>query len=114
MSAGQSKPQNPNRFGFRGGGGRFGAQMEKPKNAKSTIERIWKYLGNQNIGLLTAIVLVLLTSLLGLLGPYFIGVIIDKYIIPHDLDGAVRMILLLAGIYLLTTALTWVQTYIMI
>jgi ATP-binding cassette subfamily B protein len=113
MSATQSKSPNPPRVGFRGGG-RFGAQLEKPKDAKNTVKRIWRYLGSQNIGLIAAIVLVLLTSLLGLLGPYFIGVIIDKYIIPHDVDGAIRMILILAGIYLLTTALTWLQTYIMI
>jgi ATP-binding cassette, subfamily B, multidrug efflux pump len=102
------------RFGFRGSGGRFGMQMEKPKDAINTIKRIWKYLGSQGIGLMTSIVLVLLTSLLGLLGPYYIGVIIDEYIIPHDVNGSIQMILLLAGIYLLTTALTWLQTYIMI
>jgi ATP-binding cassette subfamily B protein len=101
------------RFGFRGGG-RFGAQMEKPKDAKNTVKRICKYLGKQSFHLITAIILVLCTSLLGLLGPYYIGVIIDKYIIPQDVLGAVRMILFLAGIYLITTILSWLQTFIMI
>src|SRR5690606_6469482 len=85
-----------------------------PRDAKNTVKRIWKYLGKENVGLITAIVLVLLTALLGLLGPYYIGVIIDDYIIPHDVAGSIRMILLLAGIYLLSTVLTWLQTFIMI
>ncbi len=113
MSETRARSDSPPRFGFRGGG-RFGMQMEKPKDASNTVKRIWGYLGRQSIGLIIAIVLVLLTSLLGLLGPYYIGVIIDNYIIPHDVAGSVRMILLLAGIYLLTTVLTWLQTFIMI
>jgi ATP-binding cassette subfamily B protein len=114
MSGTHSRSQIPPRLAFRGGRNRFGAQLEKPKNAKDTIKRIWMYLGHQSFGLVAAVILVLLTSLLGLLGPYYIGVIIDSYIIPHDIDGALRMIMLLAGIYLLTIALSWLQTFIMI
>lgn len=113
MSESRTRSSSPMRFGFRGGG-RFGMQMEKPKDAKNTIKRIWRYLGKESVGLVAAIVLVLLTALLGLLGPYYIGVIIDDYIIPHDVSGSIRMILLLAGIYLVSTVLTWLQTYIMI
>lgn len=113
MSESRTRSSSPMRFGFRGGG-RFGMQMEKPKDAKNTTKRIWKYLGKESAGLVAAIVLVLLTALLGLLGPYYIGVIIDDYIIPHDVSGSIRMILLLAGIYLVSTVLTWLQTYIMI
>ncbi len=113
MSSNKAQTSSPMRFGFRGGG-RFGSPVEKPKNAKNTVSRIWRYLGNQSAGLITAITLVVFTSLLGLLGPYYIGVIIDDYIVPQDVVGSLRMILLLAGIYIGTTALTWLQTYIMV
>jgi ATP-binding cassette subfamily B multidrug efflux pump len=106
------RSSSPLRFGLRGGG--FGGPIVKPKDAKDTVRRIWQYLGSQSTGLIAAVVLVILTSLLGLFGPYLIGVIIDDYIMPKDVAGALRMILLLAGIYVGTTTLTWLQTFIMV
>ncbi len=39
-------------------------------------------------GCLTFVIfLVFVTTLLGLLGPYLMGVIIDQYIVPKDLSG---------------------------
>ena len=60
------------------------------------------------------IFLVFVTTLLGLLGPYLMGVIIDQYIVPKDLSGTARMCLVLIAIYGVTVLLTWLQTFVMV
>ncbi len=47
--------------------------------------RVWNYMGYQKAALTFVIFLVFVTTLLGLLGPYLMGVIIDQYIVPKDL-----------------------------
>lgn len=95
-------------------GPRFNGPAEKPKDQKGTIRRIWSYLKNQRIGMISAVIFVIFSTLLGLLGPLLIGIIIDEYILKEDLIGTVRMILLLAGIYIVGALFTWLQTFIMI
>ncbi|WP_242142965.1 MULTISPECIES: ABC transporter ATP-binding protein [unclassified Bacillus cereus group] len=94
--------------------GRNNVKGGKPKNTKGTIMRIWNYMGYQKAALIFVIMLVIATTLLGLLGPYYIGVIIDEYIIPRDLHGTVKMCILLAVIYGVTVFLTWLQTFMMV
>ncbi|EEL34632.1 Multidrug resistance ABC transporter, ATP-binding and permease component [Bacillus cereus Rock3-28] len=71
-------------------------------------------MGYEKAALMFVIFLVFVTTLLGLLGPYFMGVIIDQYIVPKDLNGTARMCMLLIAIYGVTVLLTWLQTYVMI
>nr|WP_235973446.1 ABC transporter ATP-binding protein [Peribacillus faecalis] len=68
----------------------------------------------QRIAIIAAIVFVLFSSVLSLLGPYYIGIIIDDYIIPRDVSGSVRMAIILAGIYVFASIFTWLQQYVMI
>ena len=70
--------------------------------------------GLPKAALMFVIFLVVVTTLLGLLGPYFMGVIIDQYIVPKDLSGTARMCMLLIAIYGVTVLLTWLQTFVMI
>ncbi|WP_340135791.1 ABC transporter ATP-binding protein [Bacillus cereus] len=79
-----------------------------------TVFRIWNYLGYQKISLICVIFLVFLTTLLSLLSPYYMGIIVDKYIMSKDLNGTVRMCWLLILIFGITTFLTWLQTFIMV
>lgn len=96
-------------------GGRFqGGPVVKPKNQKQTYYRIWNYLKEQRLGLVLAIVFVILSSVLSLLGPLLIGKIIDDYIIPKDVPGAVSMLGVLAAVFVGSSILTWLQTYVMI
>ncbi|MDH2880364.1 ABC transporter ATP-binding protein [Bacillus cytotoxicus] len=94
--------------------GRNNVKGGKPKNTKGTIMRIWTYMGYQKVALIFVVMLVIATTLLGLLGPYYIGVIIDEYIIPRDLHGTVKMCILLTAIYSVTVFLTWLQTFMMV
>ncbi|WP_442916926.1 ABC transporter ATP-binding protein [Lysinibacillus sp. 54212] len=95
-------------------GGHFNGPAVKPKNQKETLLRIWGYLRQQKLGMVSAVIFVVAGSLLSLLGPLLIGIIIDDYIIQRDLDGAVRMSLLLAVIFIVSAILTWLQTFVMI
>ncbi|NME95832.1 ABC transporter ATP-binding protein [Clostridium cochlearium] len=89
--------------------------VKKAKDTKGTVKRIWQYLKKENKkALWTVVLLVLITSVLGVLGPYFIGVAIDDYISVKDVPGAIKIILILAIIYVLTAIFTWLQTYIMV
>ncbi|PEZ30949.1 multidrug ABC transporter ATP-binding protein [Bacillus thuringiensis] len=80
----------------------------------TTVLRIWNYLGYQKTSLIWVIILVLLTTLLSLLSPYYMGIIVDKYIMSKDLNGTVQMCWLLIVIFSITTFLTWLQTFIMV
>ena len=95
-------------------GGRFNGPIEKPKNQKATLLRIWGYLKQQRLGMTSAVIFVIAGSLLSLVGPLMIGIILDNYIIKSDVSGAIRMAILLGGIYTASSFLTWLQTFVMI
>lgn len=95
-------------------GGKFNGPVVKPKNQKETLKRIWSLLRQQKLGILSAVVFVMISSLLSLVGPLLIGIIIDDYIIKMDVSGAIRMSLVLAAIFIVSSFLTWLQTFVMI
>lgn len=55
-----------------------------------------------------------MSSILSLVGPLFIGLIIDEHILKLDIEGTIRMVLILAAIYIISAIFTWLQTYVMI
>ncbi|NQX67607.1 ABC transporter ATP-binding protein [Paenibacillus alba] len=85
----------------------------RAKHTGATLLRMWGYLRRQRIGLISVILLTIIGSGLALLGPYFIGVAIDDYILPRNADGLFGLCLLLLGSYLLSGAASWIQTYVM-
>lgn len=81
--------------------GRRGAvAVEKPQNSKQVILRLWKYLGLQKWLLLLVFVLLLINAAATLMGSYLLRPIINNYIIPHNIPGLIKMILLLLTIYI--------------
>ena len=96
------------------GGGRGQGVTAKAKNQKETIKRIWSYLKVQRWSIVFVITLVLITSILNILGPMLIGIIIDEYILPLDIQGTIRMGMVLASIFIASSILSWLQTFVMI
>ena len=97
----------------RGGGhGRF-QPTSKPKNVKVTLKRLWHYLSEHKLRLIMVFLLVAITSILTLVGPYLIGKAIDDYIIPRDFDGLFRLLILMAVVYALISFFAWFQNYSM-
>jgi ATP-binding cassette, subfamily B, multidrug efflux pump len=89
-------------------------KRQKPKNWRGTLLRIWSYLGAYKRLLITIFCLVVTSSLLGLMGPFLLGMAIDRYFVPGDYGGLFVLIAVLAGSFLLQGASTWLQSYWMI
>lgn len=92
----------------------FSGPVEKAKDKKGTIKRIWNYMEKQKFAMIASIIFVIISTLLNLLVPYLIGKIIDDYIIPKDMEGSLRFLLLLALIYIAASIFTWLQTLLMV
>ncbi len=88
--------------------------VEKAKDWKGTIKRIWDLMEKQKVALVTSIIFVILSTILGLVGPYLIGIIIDGYIIPKDIAGTVIFLGILAVVYIGIALFTWLQTFMMV
>src|SRR5690625_1451878 len=84
------------------------------KNSRKTIQRIWSYLATEKWKLLLVIMMVLVSSALGLLGPYLIGMAIDEFIVTKQSAGLILLIILLIIIYLFHSAAIFLQNYWMI
>lgn len=95
------------------GGQRFAAEKVEVKDRKATLARLWGYLRFQKVGLSIALVLILCTTALQLAGPYLMGRAIDDYIIPGDMPGLARIVLLMLGVYGVSSLLVWAQALIM-
>jgi ATP-binding cassette subfamily B protein len=87
--------------------------IERAKNRRGTLMRVWGYLRRQKWGLAAVLLLVALASGLDLAGPYLMGVAIDKYILKGNLPGLARLALLMFGVYMATALLVWLRVYVM-
>jgi ATP-binding cassette subfamily B multidrug efflux pump len=97
----------------RGPGAALGMEKPRVKDTRGTLKRLWWYLRHQRMGLITAITLVVLSTGLNLVGPYLMGRAIDDYIIPGDMDGLGRLVLIMGGVYVVFSAVQWLQGVIM-
>ncbi|MBN8202487.1 MULTISPECIES: ABC transporter ATP-binding protein [Bacillaceae] len=89
---------------------------KKPKseNINSTLKRVWTYLA-YNQGLLSLVLLmVVISSAMGLLGPYLVGMAIDEYIVTKNSNGFIALLIWLGVIYVLNSLALWFQNYWMI
>lgn len=89
------------------------AEKIEVKDRAATSKRLWSYLRYQKSSLIIAVLLIVCTAGLQVLGPYLMGRAIDDYIIPRDMNGLLRIIALMSGIYLLSSVLTYFQARLM-
>lgn len=95
--------------------GRRGAvSVEKPKNSRQVIGRLWGYLKVQQGALMLVALLLLISTGATITGSYLLRPIINNYIIPHDINGLIKMIILLLAIYVLGTITSVWQNRLMI
>lgn len=85
----------------------------KAKNTKETLHRLWHYLRKQKLGLIAVTIFTAISAVLMLTGPYLIGMSIDRYIVPRDYDGLVTLCLVLLGVYIASSAFSWLQMHVM-
>ena len=103
--------------GSKGPGGPGGPRnmiREKPKNVRATLGKLLKYIGKNKYSVILIIVTTIITTLLNLLGPTLQGKAIDAITITEqrlsvDFDGLVRILVLMAVVYLASTAIQIAQ-----
>ncbi len=103
--------------GSKGPGGPGGPRAmirEKPKNIRATLDKLLKYIGKNKYSVILIIVTTIITTLLNLLGPTLQGKAIDAITITEqrlsvDFDGLVRILVLMAVVYLASTVIQIAQ-----
>ncbi len=75
-------------------------RVEKAQNARYALARLVAYLQPFRTGLIFVFVCVVIYTLLGLLGPYLMGVAIDRYIIPNRISDLPQIALVMLAAYL--------------
>ena len=85
---------------IRGGPGRHGPTLERPKNARRTIGRLLKYLGSSRYILIIVALLLGIVTAAQLFGTWYIKPVINDFILPGNLSGLPAALLILAGVYL--------------
>ncbi|HRF49965.1 MAG TPA: ABC transporter ATP-binding protein [Anaerolineales bacterium] len=113
----RTTPGAPGPMGLRPGGGgppmAFLQDAPKSKEAGATLRRLWAYLERQRLALAGVAALVLVTAVVDLLGPYLMGLAIDRYIATGDLPGLAGLLGWMLLSFLAAAAGTWWQTYLM-
>jgi ATP-binding cassette subfamily B multidrug efflux pump len=88
--------------------------MSKESASKGTVKRLLEYISRKRGKLIIIFVLVVLSAIFNVIGPYLIGKAIDDYIIPKNFKGLAVMLLFMAVVYFLGVITTWLQNYAMI
>lgn len=81
----------------------------KPKAGKKTFLRLVSYVACDQRLLIVIGVLIVVSIAANLTGSYMLRPIINNYILPGDFHGLVRILLVLAGIYLTGVAATYIE-----
>ncbi len=83
-------------------------------NMGQTLLRIWQFMRGERKLLYLIILLVVVTSLLSIVGPFLVGRIVDFYFIPREFDGLFRVLIILLASYILLSLTTFIQAYLMV
>lgn len=92
----------------------FMHKKEKLKNPKHTLLRLLKYLGNKKYSLIYILLFCLLTTLVSIIGTKLNGEVIDKYIVVGDMEGLLKVCIILIGMYIISTISTFIQNRLMV
>jgi len=95
------------------GGGPVRRTVEKARNPKRALERLLQYLKPFRLSLIGVMVCVIAYTLLGLVGPYLMGLAIDRFINRKDPAGLLNLALLMLLTYLLYNAFNAVANWVM-
>jgi ATP-binding cassette subfamily B multidrug efflux pump len=113
QSAGQQGQSSKIHVGIaRRGPGRF-SRVEKAVDPRKALARLIPYLKPFKPALALVIIFILIYTLLGLLGPYLMGVAIDDYILVKNLPGLAHISLVMLLVYLLGGGLQTASDWIM-
>lgn len=73
---------------------------KKPKDTRQTLLRLISYMGHYKRWLFVVGIMVIVSSLANIFGTYMLKPVINQYILPRDVPGLLKAMLLLGAIYL--------------
>ena len=88
-------------------------KIEKAKNPRGTLNRLVRYFGAFRFVLALVFVLILIYTCLGLVGPYLMGVAIDRFIATKNLAGLAPIALLMLGAFVLNNVFQAIANWVM-
>jgi ATP-binding cassette subfamily B protein len=111
----ERKTINMPSMGPRRGGRRNMGPVEKPKNFKETLKRLWTYFGKERNLLIIIFVLIIIDALISLSAPYLIGKAIDSMSIGGKVNFKLLEIILVVLVisYFGDALLTFIQGWLM-
>lgn len=71
----------------------------KPKDARKTLVHLLRYIRHHQLSIGIIAVLVCISAFSGIIGTYLLKPVINQYILPGDIPGLIRMIVLMGWIY---------------
>ncbi|MDQ0230390.1 ABC transporter ATP-binding protein [Metabacillus malikii] len=80
----------------------------------ATLKRLWDYLAKKRLLLFLVFLMVIVSSGLGLLGPYLIGTTIDHYIVTKQVEGLTFLLFSLIVVFVFHSLSLFLQNYWMI
>lgn len=91
-----------------------GNPIPKSSNWKYSIGRIWSLMEGNRLKLTVVILSVIISSLLGLVGPYMIGQLIDNKILKKNFDGIENDLVILFFIFIGLSLFSYIAAIIMV
>ena len=89
-------------------------KKDRKKVNLSTLKRLWVYLSEKRMLLCLVLLMVVLSSGLGLLGPYLIGHTIDHFIVTKEINGLFLLLVSLTVVFAFHSLSLFLQNYWMI
>ena len=89
------------------------ARIEKAKDPRGTLRRMLPYFGQFRMAVVMVFVFVLIYTLLGLIGPYLMGVAIDRFISTKQMAGLAGIAILMLVVYLFNNLFQAIAAWIM-
>lgn len=94
-------------------GPRSTVKIEKAKDPRSTLKRLLPYFGHFRVGMVLVLVFVLIYTVLGLMGPYLMGVAIDRFISTKDVYGLAGIAILMLAAFVFNNLFQAIANWIM-
>jgi ATP-binding cassette subfamily B protein len=88
-------------------------KIEKAKDPRTALRRLIPYLRPYSSIIILVSVFVVVYTVLGLLGPYLMGVAIDDHILVKDIPGTVRIAILMFATYFLSAGFQTASDWLM-
>ncbi len=97
-----------------GGHGPQGHGYQRPKDMKGTFKKLMGYVGKYKGSLVLVAICLLISSAAGVATSYLLKPLLNDYIIPGDFPGLFKMLLVMGGMYLLSSLCSFAYARIMV